>query len=129
MARGPLRAGLGDRSPNEVNDLIVRQLRRQVFVQHLALRQLPVGQLLTAGGGKGLRRFAALLGLAADHPDDVVVAEHAGLLAGDLFRRHRGQRHPDGGQPQLIVSLERGREVGLQAGFQVGHGATVHSKP
>src|SRR4051812_15932612 len=61
--REPGGAGLRDRSPDQLGDLLVRQLGGQVAVEDRALGPLPLGQLGPVRGAERLRRLPPLLRL------------------------------------------------------------------
>ena len=106
---------------DDVGDLVVAELGRQVVGEHrrlgpLLLRHLRAAALVERGGG-----LAALLGLGGEHPDDVVVGELDLLLAGDLRVGDRGQHHPQRRRPHLVARLDRGGEVGAETVLESTH--------
>ena len=104
-----------------------RELLGQVVGDHGGLGALLGGHLGAAGVVERLGRLAALLGLAGEHPEHVVVGELARLLAGDLGVGDRGQHHPQGGGPHLVTGLDRGGEVGAQTVLELAHGGQCGS--
>ena len=101
---------------------VVVELRGQVVGDHLGLGALLGGHLGAAGvvrtRSAASRRFLASVDSTAD---DVVVAELAGLLAGDLGVGDRGQHHPQGRGAQLVAGLDGGGEVGAESVLESAH--------
>ena len=83
------------------------ELLGQVVGDHRGLGALLGGLLVAAGVGERLGGLAALLGLAGEHAEHVVVGELARLLAGDLGVGDRGQHHPQRRGAQLVARLDR----------------------
>ncbi len=122
------RAGLGDHRGDQVRDLLVGELLGQVVGDHRRLGTLLVGELRASGVGEGGGRLAALLGLGREHPDDVVVAQLAGLLARHLGVGDRRQHHPDRRGAQLVAGLDRGGEVAAQPVLESAHQAPAEAR-
>ena len=95
-------------------DLVVAELLGQVVRDHRGLGPFLLGLLDPAGVGEGFGRLAALLGLAGQHAEHVLVGQLACLLAGDLRVGDRGQHHPQGGGADLVTRLDRGGQVRAQ---------------
>jgi hypothetical protein len=124
--RGP---GAGDHVGDEGGEVGVVELRRQVGGQHLALGLLALGLLGAARSGERLGRLPALLRLAAQHGEHLVVGELAGLLARHLLGADGGEHHAEGRRPQFVPGLHGGGEVGTQAVLQVGHAPSLARCP
>ena len=86
IACGPLRPPASNGLRDEVAQLVVRQLRRQVGGDDLALGTLAVGEFGTVAGGERLRRLAPLLALARKHFQHLVVGQLTGLRRPTLPR-------------------------------------------
>src|SRR5262249_54575932 len=75
-----LRPGLLDRGANDLLELVVAELLRQVGLDHIGLGALGARLLVAAAASVGLRGLEPLLALALQHRDLVAVAELRVLL-------------------------------------------------
>ena len=115
------RADLGDRGGDQGDDLVGAELGRKVVGDHGGLGGLLGGHLGPAAVGEGGRRLAPLLGLGREHPDDVVVAELARLLAGHLGVGDRREHHPDRRGTHLVAGLDGGGEIRAETVLELAH--------
>ena len=106
---------------DQVGELGVAQLCRQVAVEHLGLSELLVGQLGPVAGGEHLGRLTPLLGLLCQYGKDIGVGERTRRLAGDLFSLDRGECHPQRADDQVVVRAQRRDHVVVQALCQGAH--------
>src|SRR5439155_20712870 len=97
------------------------ELGGQVALQHAALGALPVRELRPSPAGEGFRGLAPPLRLPRQHPAYLVVGQLAGHPTGNLLGGGGGERHPQRRSSQLVPTLDRGGQVGLQAGLELGH--------
>ena len=103
---------------------------RQVRVEDLALRLLPLGLLGTTALGEGLRGLAALLRLLGDHLLHLVVGELAGLVlpaTSSLVMAVRVSRSVE--ERSSSRALMAVVEVFLQLGLERGHAVECRQVP
>ncbi len=123
--RQPGRAGLRDRGPDQLGDLLVGQLRRQVAVQHRTFRPLPLGQLGPVRRAERLRRLPPLLRLPGQHLEHLVVGQLARAGPGHLLGGDRGQRHPQRRGRDLVPGANGPGQVSLQAVLELAHAGNL----
>src|SRR6201995_4300900 len=116
------RAGFGDGRGDQLRDFVVAELGGEVFGQDVSLGSF---------GRRLLRpsRLPALPGLAGEHLHDLLVAQVTGRSARYLLVRDRGQRHPQGAQPDLIARPYRVVQVRAQPVFQFSHTPILGTGP
>ncbi len=116
---------LVDRRGDQRRDLVVAHRLGQELPDDRRLGALLRRQLTAAGVVEGGGRLAPLLALGGEHGRHVVVAELAGLLAGDLGVRDRGEDHPEGRRTQLVARLHRRRQLRTQLVLELSHGPSL----
>src|SRR5262249_17745665 len=91
----------------------------------------PFGRRLLgpAGCAERLSRLPALPGLAGEHLHDLLVAQVTCRSTRHLLVGDRGQRHPQGAQPDLITRPYRVVQVRAQPVFQFSHTPILATGP